>query len=314
MYIENDNTTVITFQMEGIVMLISQFNIEELYKEYKDYCLTIAYCLLGSITDAEDIVQDTFLKIKEHENKDKKITNMKAYINKMIVNRCKNELKSSRKKKEAYIGTWLPEPLLQEFNGEPVENLIQSDQLSYSYMVLMENLSPRERIAYVLRNALGLRHGEIAEILKTSTVNSRKILSRAQIKIGIKSEKDLTINLQKYFIDQFILALNKGDIQKLTNLLSNDVLFTADGGGKVRTAINVIKGKKRVLALITGISKKFFSGKNANVAIINNQLGIVVTENRKIIGAFCFDWDSPTQSINKIFYIVNPDKLKRNPV
>jgi len=294
-------------------MLINDLNIEDLYKEYKNYCLSIAYYLLGSMTDAEDIVQDTFLKIKEHEKIEKEITNLKAYINKMIVNRCMNELKSSRKKKENYIGTWLPEPILQTFNSEPLESLIQSDQLSYSYMVLMENLSPRERIAYVLRNALGLEHSEIADILKTTTVNSRKILSRAQNKMGRNSEKDLTVNLQKTYIDQFILALSNGDIHGITHLLSNDVLFAADGGGKVRTAINIIEGKERVSALISGISKKFFFGKSATAALINNQYGIVVTENKKITGVFCFDWSSSTRTINKIFYVVEPNKLKYNP-
>ncbi|WP_285399862.1 sigma-70 family RNA polymerase sigma factor [Lysinibacillus sp. fls2-241-R2A-57] len=294
-------------------MLINDLNIEDLYKEYKNYCLSIAYYLLGSMTDAEDIVQDTFLKIKEHEKIEKDITNLKAYINKMIVNRCMNELKSSRKKKESYIGTWLPEPILQEFNSEPLEKLIQADQLSYSYMVLMENLSPRERIAYVLSNALGLKHSEIADILKTTTVNSRKILSRAQIKMGRKSGKDLAVNLQKNYIEQFILALSNGDIQGVTHLLSNDVLFAADGGGNVRTAINIIEGKERVSALISGISKKFFFGKSATTALINNQYGIVVTEGQKITGVFCFDWNSSTLTIKKIFYVVAPNKLKYNP-
>ncbi|MGE7694523.1 sigma-70 family RNA polymerase sigma factor [Lysinibacillus sp. NPDC094177] len=294
-------------------MLINHLNIEDFYKEYKNYCLSIAYYLLGSITDAEDIVQDTFLKLKEHEKIEKEITNFKAYINKMIVNRCMNELKSSRKKKETYIGTWLPEPILQAFNSEPLENLIQSEQLSYSYMVLMENLLPKERVAYVLRNALGLKHSEIADILKTTTVNSRKILSRAQIKMGRKSEKELTVNLQKKYIEQFILALSNGDIQGVTHLLSNDVLFAADGGGKVRTAINIIEGKERVLALISGISKKFFFGKSATAAIINNQYGVVITENEKVTGVFCFDWNSSSRTINKIFYVVDPNKLKNNP-
>jgi len=304
----------IILEMEGFIMLINDLNIEDLYKEYKNYCLSIAYYLLGSMTDAEDIVQDTFLKLKEHENIEKDITNLKSYINKMIVNRCMNELKSSRKKKENYIGTWLPEPILQTFNSEPLENLIQSDQLSYSYMVLMERLLPKDRIAYVLRNALGLKHSEIADVLNTTTVNSRKILSRAQIKMGRKNEKDMTVNLQKTYIEQFIWALSNGDIHGITHLLSNDILFAADGGGKVRTAINIIEGKERVLALISGIAKKFFFGKSATAAIINNQYGIVVTENEKITGIFCFDWNSSSQTMNKIFYVVDPNKLKYNPI
>jgi len=304
----------IILEMEGFMMLFNELNIEDLYKEYKNYCISIAYYLLGSMTDAEDIVQDTFLKLKEHENITEDITNFKAYINKMIVNRCMNELKSSRKRKENYIGTWLPEPVLQTFNSEPLDNLIQSDQLSYSYMVLMENLLPKERIAYVLRNALGLKHSEIADILKTTTVNSRKILSRAQIKMGRKSEKDLTVSLQKNYIEQFIWALSNGDIQGVTHLLSNDVLFAADGGGKVRTAINIIKGKERVVALISGILKKFFFRKSATAAMINNQYGIVVTENEKVTGVFCFDWNSSSRTINKIFYVVDPDKLTYKPI
>lgn len=304
----------IILEMEGFMMLFNELNIEDLYKEYKNYCISIAYYLLGSMTDAEDIVQDTFLKLKEHENISEDITNFKAYINKMIVNRCMNELKSSRKRKENYIGTWLPEPVLQTFNSEPLDNLIQSDQLSYSYMVLMENLLPKERIAYVLRNALGLKHSEIADILKTTTVNSRKILSRAQIKMGRKSEKDLTVSLQKNYIEQFIWALSNGDIQGVTHLLSNDVLFAADGGGKVRTAINIIEGKERVVALISGISKKFFFGKSATAAMINNQFGIVITENEKVTGVFCFDWNSSSRKINKIFYVVDPDKLTYKPI
>ncbi|MGH0600279.1 sigma-70 family RNA polymerase sigma factor [Bacillus mycoides] len=299
--------------MKGMESILQELDLEDLYKEYKKYYFSIAYYLLGSIGAAEDIVQDVFVKLIEHEKTNNEITDVKAYINKMVVNRCMNELKSSRKKKESYIGIWLPEPILQELNGEPLERMIQSDQLSYSYLVLMESLSPRERTAYVLRNALGLQHSEISEIIQTTEINSRKILSRAQRKIKSgqsESTSAMPSSLKNEYITQFKYALSNGDIQVITNLLSNDITLTSDGGGQVRAAINVIEGKQRVSALISGIVYKFFLDKMVNIAIVNNQQGIVVTQNGKLTGIFCFGWNSETYKINRIFYVVNPDKLK----
>jgi len=290
-------------------------DLDELYKSYKSYFISIAYQMLGSLVDAEDIIQDIFIKLQIIETNRANINNIKSYVSKMVINACINELKSSRKKRETYIGTWLPEPIVQGTQIEPSEKIIQNEQLTYAFIVLMEKLSTSEREVYVLREALGLKHSEIADLLQMTEMNCRKVYSRAKKKMAVLSDrKQMSYEAHQEQVTTFISALSKGNIEQISAILTQDVTLVADGGGKVVTAINKISSRKHVLALLNAIVTKFFSGKTALAIRVNNQPGILVTKDGVPVGIFSFAWTQYESKIDQIFYIVNPDKLRNIPV
>jgi len=288
----------------------NNLDINELYVTYKSYFIAIAYKMLGSISDAEDIVQDTFLKLQMREIHLTDVNNVKSYVSRMVVNRCINELQSSRKKRETYVGTWLPEPIVQDIKWDPTEKIIQDDQLYYTFAVLMEKLSATERAVYVLKEALDLKHSEIADLLHITEMNCRKVFSRAKKKMNVSIDENSTsYEIQQEQIHKFISALSRGDVQEISAILTSDVTLIADGGGNVATAINQIISKKRVLSLLSAIATKFFTGKKAKAVIVNNEPGVLVLKDEEVVGVFSFAWKKNTNQIEQIYYVVNPDKL-----
>lgn len=289
----------------------NHLDINELYVTYKPYFIAIAYKMLGSISDAEDIVQDTFLKLQMSEVHLTDINNIKSYVSRMVVNRCINELQSSRKKRETYVGTWLPEPIVQDMKWDPSEQIIQDDQLYYTFVVLMEKLSAAERAVYVLKEALDVKHSEIADLLNITETNCRKVFSRAKKKMDVSFDENLTsYEIQQDQITKFISALSRGNVQEVSEILTTDVTLIADGGGNVVTAINQIINKERVLSLLSAIATKFFAGKKAQAVLVNNQPGVLIVKGEEVVGVFSFAWKQNTNQIEQIFYVVNPDKLK----
>lgn len=287
-------------------------DINKLYIAYKSYFIAIAYKMLGSISDAEDIVQDTFLKLQMNEIHLTDINNIKSYISRMVVNRCINELQSSRKKRETYVGTWLPEPIVQDMKWDPSEEIMQDDQLHYTFVVLMEKLSATERAVYVLKEALDLKHSEIADLLHITEMNCRKVFSRAKKKMNVSFDENSTsYEIQQEQIHKFIFALSRGNVQEISAILTSDVTLIADGGGNVVTAINQIISKERVLSLLSAIATKFFIGKKAQAVIVNNEPGVLILKDEEVVGVFSFAWKQNTNQIEQIFYVVNPDKLGR---
>lgn len=151
-------------------------DLETLYKNYHTYLFSIAYRMLGTVTDAEDIVQDLFLSVKI-EIKD--VENVKAYLAKITINRCLNFLNSARYKREIYTGPWLPEPYVTPAQ-QPLDKIITDEAISYAFLVLMERLTPTERAVFVLREAFSYNYKDIVEVLEKTEANCRKIYSRAK--------------------------------------------------------------------------------------------------------------------------------------
>lgn len=290
--------------------LLQTGNVDHVYHTYKPYLTSIAYRMLGSLTDAEDIVQDIFHKLLDHP--DIAIQNLKFYLSKMVTNRCINELQSARKKREVYTGTWLPEPLVEGTASNPEQQIIQEDALHYALLVLMEKLSAKERAVYVLKEAFHLEHAEIASLLGLSEANSRKLYSRAKQKLQIQEKSnDLLLQVQQEQITRFVTALSNGNIEDMADLLTDDVTLLADGGGNVTTAINEIISKERVLILLQAMVTKFFAGKSVHAVKVNGRPGILVQKDNAPVGVFCFAWKETSQQIQRIYYQVNPDKLQR---
>ncbi|MFD2614880.1 RNA polymerase sigma-70 factor [Paenibacillus gansuensis] len=298
--------------MQSNTVVPTLTTIEELYKTYKPTLFAIAYRMLGSKTDAEDMVQDLFMNM--HGVVNDNIQNYKSYLSKMMVNRCVNELTSARKKRITYVGNWLPEPDVQPIGQCPLECVERQDTVSYAFLILMEKLTPLERAVFILREVFAYEHREIAEMFNKTEVNCRKIYSRVKKKVDASNIKDeiLSSHLheEKEMVSRFIAALSNGNVQSLVNLLTEDITFIADGGGKVSAAINLISSKERVLTILNALSSKQLPGSELHLVEVNQQPGIMITNDGYCTGVICFDWDVNTMAIQRVYLVVNPDKLQ----
>lgn len=285
--------------------------LDSLYKTYRPFLFSIAYRMLGSVTDAEDIVHDLFLQLKLDTDE---IKDMKAYLAKMTTNRCLNYLKSARKRREVYTGPWLPEPRVNE-TDQPLDKVVTDETVAYAFLVLLEQLSPVERAVFVLREAFTYSYEDIAEMLEKNEVNCRKIYSRAKRRLQndrpVHPEDTKHVDL---LAKKFIKASATGNFEEFLDLLTEDVVLVTDGGGKVLSALNPIVTRQRVSAFLNGVSAKGgFIGELLPV-MVNGQEGILQMKEGKPTKVICFELDPKQKNIRKIFIVTNPDKLNHIPV
>ena len=176
--------------------------LDSVYRSYKPLMLSIAYRMLGSVADAEDLVQDTFLTAQQMENGKNggHVNNLKAYLCKTVTNRCLDYLKSARRKREVYVGPWLPEPLVQsagEISGQdPLQSVVLEDTISYAFLVLLDRLTPVERAVFILREAFEYDYGDIADFLGKTELGCRKIYSLLKRKIQDEPPAELPASAQ----------------------------------------------------------------------------------------------------------------------
>ena len=287
-------------------------DIDILYSEYKPLLFSIGYHMLGSVEDSEDLVQDTFVAFHQlSKTSNEELNNIKAFLCKVMTNRCLDLLKSSRKKREVYIGPWLPEPILQlKFEGiheDPAEKVILDETISYALLVLLEQLNPVERAVFLLREVFEFEYKNIAEILSKTEMNCRKIFSRVKDKIQADHQNTKT-NIEEDFLlaKRFIEAVGTGNLEVLISLLTEDVVLISDGGGKVKAAIRPISNKNHVIAFLTGLAKKEAGSGEVKLVMINGQIGILVDGKEPTI--ICFERTG--DCYKRIYLVRNPDKIR----
>jgi RNA polymerase sigma-70 factor (TIGR02957 family) len=287
-------------------------DIDILYSEYKPLLFSIGYHMLGSVEDSEDLVQDTFVAVhKLSKTSDKEPNNIKAFLCKVMTNRCLDLLKSSRKKREVYIGPWLPEPILQlKFEGineDPAEKVILDETISYALLVLLEQLNPVERAVFLLREVFEFDYKNIAEILSKSEMNCRKIFSRVQEKVQADNQNEKP-NIGEDFLlaKRFIEAVGTGNLEDLISLLTDDIVLITDGGGKVKAAMRPLSNKNHVVSFLIGLAKKQVDPVDIKFVIVNGQIGILVDGKEPTI--ICFERIG--DCYKRIYLVRNPDKMR----
>jgi RNA polymerase sigma-70 factor, ECF subfamily len=289
--------------------------LKELYSTYYPLLFSIAYRMLGTVSDAEDIVQDVYLQVSEKNFTH--IENIKAYLCKSVTNRCLDYLKSAQRKRMVYIGPWLPEPFISQEENPEME-VEKEEVVSYAVLLLLEKLKPVERAIFVLREVLEYEYAAIAEIVGKSESNCRKILSRVKDKFPLENHIENTqlISHNESVIQTFISAIYNGDLQQLESLLATDVTLYSDGGGKVFAAIIPIKTRTMVFRFITHLYQQFQLLKEDSSAIkmvtINGQTGVVARVLSGVTSVFAFNVQN--SHIKDIYIIRNPDKLKHLPL
>ena len=262
---------------------------------------TYAYNITGCIDEAKDIVQDVYMKFLDLETET--LNNQEAYIKRMVVNRAINFKKKHTRFIRDYPGEWLPEPISSETADG---NIIQKELLSYSVMVMLEKLNPKQRAVFILKEAFDYEHSEIAETIGISEENSRQLLTRA--KKQVKAESISTTSTPDHrIVNKYLEVLQRADTTRLIELLNEDITIVSDGGGKATASINPIYGLKNAAAFLSGIYRKFYLQTKSQMASVNHQPALFYSEDGCL--RTCFVFDVQNDQIQNIYVIRNPDKL-----
>ncbi|RII11943.1 ECF RNA polymerase sigma factor SigJ [Streptomyces sp. YIM 130001] len=276
----------------------------------------IAYRLLGSSSEAEDAVQDTFLRWQATDVD--RIEVPEAWLTKVLTNLCLNQLTSARARRESYIGQWLPEPLL---DGDPMlgpaDTAEQRESVSFAVLALLERLSPNERAVYVLKEAFGYPHGEVAEILDITEAASQQIFHRAKKHVASgKARAEVDEAAARRVIDEFLAAATSGRTEPLVRLLTEDAVSIGDGGGHVPARAKAVDGAVAVAKFIRGLFKpsavkRAFTGGPTEIhaATVNGEPGLVAVVEGRVIGTTSIE--VTPDGIAAVHNQVNPDKLER---
>ncbi|PEN01895.1 RNA polymerase sigma factor SigJ [Bacillus wiedmannii] len=279
---------------------------EQLYETYQSVLFSLAYRILGSVMDAEDIVHDVFITLNNIEDV-QSIENMRAYLCKMVTNRSIDKLRSAAHKRNVYVGMWLPEPFVEEVD-DPSESFVMKESISTAYLLLLQQLSEVERVVFILREVFSYEYEEIASIVDKSNANCRKIFQRARKSI-LDKPKQSTLSTKKMaaYVEKFVSSLQCGDAQGMLEVLKTDAILKADGGGKATTAIHPIYSADRIIRLFFGIGKKFPEEYNVDYKMVNGAPGVIVKVNNKVTYVLSFTFEN--EKISNIYMMVNPEKL-----
>ncbi|WP_144556070.1 RNA polymerase sigma-70 factor [Bacillus sp. X1(2014)] len=279
---------------------------KEDYQQFKPLLFSLGYRMLGSVVEAEDMVQETFLKAYQISGAN--IKNKKAYLCKMMTNLCLDVVKSARYKREQYVGPWNPEPLILEtLTFDPADMLIQKEGLSIAYLRMMEHLAPDERAVLLLREVFDFPYAEIANMIEKKEENCRKIFSRAKSKLLLVEGESLHYEKNKSVVNRFIEAFQLQNKDVLLELISENVTLYSDGGGKVTAAVRPVVSAANVLALLYGVVKKAPIDTYFEVKNVNGQPAIVIYMDGKIQSILSFYIQN--EKISEMYITMNPDKL-----
>jgi RNA polymerase sigma-70 factor (ECF subfamily) len=288
-------------------------NLLEAFDEHRPLLFSVAYRMLGSVTDAEDLVQEAFLRWQEAVGADVEVRSPRAYLSTVITRLAINRLQSARVQREHYVGPWLPEPLLTAQSTGTAGDDRLAESLSMAFLVLLESLSPAERIVFLLRDVFDYEYAEIAQILGKSEANCRQLLRRARVQVAARRPRfDASPQQLERLTEQFQKTSTDGDLPGLVALLAEDVALWADGGGKTAAALRPIHGADHVGRFIIGALRKFVPADHVSRrAEINGQPGIITSVAGRPISAVILDLAEGR--IQSIYIVTNPEKLVRLP-
>lgn len=264
----------------------------------------LAYRMLGSAAEAEDVVQDAYLRWSGVERTS--IGSPGAWLAKVVTNLCLNRLTAARATRERYVGFWLPEPAPTGALG-PLESAERRDAVSMAFMLLLERLTPAERAVFVLREAFSYGYREIAEVLGLSEANCRQLYGRARRRVGEAPRFDVPGEQRRMIVERFLTAATSGDLAGLERLLADDVVTWADGGGRVRAALRPITGRERVVRYLAGVAARFGVGVEFRHADVNGQEAILARREGELITVFVIEVSGGL--IVGVRAVLNPEKL-----
>ncbi|MDI3386707.1 RNA polymerase sigma-70 factor [Streptomyces sp. B-S-A8] len=277
------------------------------FETHRPRMFALAYRLLGSAEEADDAVQDAYLRWSGAVRAD--IREPAAWLAKVVTNLCVNRLTSARARREEYVGPWLPEPVVTGAGAlGPLDSAEQRDSVSTALLVLLERLTPAERAVYVLREAFAYRHREIAQVLEVTEANARQLYGRAVRRVAARTPRFVPRpEQQRGLVESFIAAAREGDVAGLEKLLADDVTWWGDGGGRITAARRPIVGREKVLRFLAGSAERFLVGVELESVEVNGWAALVAYLGGELMAVASFDVRDGV--IADVRVVVNPDKL-----
>ena len=280
------------------------------FEAYRPLLFSIAYRMLGSVTEAEDIVQETYLRYRAAPPGS--IRSLKSFLTTIVTRLCLDELKSARARRESYFGPWLPEPLLSaeaDARLAPGHRLEEYESISMAFLVLLESLTPIERAVFLLRQVFDYGYPEIAQIVGKREDTCRQIFRRAKQSIDERRPRfRSTPEDRQRLTVGFLRATQAGDLAGLTRLLAEDITLWADGGGKVAAATRPLHGRDAVARFILGLARKAPPETQFEVTQANGSPAIIVRLGGSPVAVLSLEVNG--DQIRAIRSVVNPDKLR----
>jgi RNA polymerase sigma factor (sigma-70 family) len=282
---------------------------KDFFETQRPRLLGLAYRMLGSLADAEDAVQDTFVKWRKGNTAG--VANPEAFLTAVCTRCCLDHLKAAHRKRVDYVGPWIPEPLQIDAGSDPESDLVRTESLTTAFLLLLERLSPKERAAFLLREVFGRPYGEVAAALGISEPACRQLVSRAGRHVRDPVSRFVPApDHQQRMLDAFLGALESGSPDRLAGLLAETVQFQSDGGGKTAAIRRVLEGRDPVARYVARIVSRLWSGGRLERAGINGLCGLSVRHGDSVLTAMTLGYNA-NGLIDRIYNIRNPDKLAR---
>jgi RNA polymerase sigma-70 factor (ECF subfamily) len=278
----------------------------QVFEQHRGRMFGIAYRMLGSAADAEEVLQDAWIRWQNASRAD--VVNPGAFLAKTVTNLCLTQLTTARARRESYVGEWLPEPILTGPDIGPLDLAEQRDSVSFALLKVLELLTPAERAAYVLREAFAYSHREVGDLIGTTEANARQLHSRARKRVAhAHQRRPVDPSQWRTLVERFIAAAQLGDVDRLADLLAADVVSRADGGGKVNAARNPVSGRERVARYLIGVLQRFGAGVIPTFGEANGEPVLVAVDNEGIRAVCFFEFDGDL--LIGMNLAMNPDKL-----
>src|SRR5712691_7640002 len=286
----------------------------ETFETYRPYLFAIAYRMLGSAMDAEDMVQDTYLRYQTALPQS--LHSLKAYLTTILVRLCMNQLQLARRKREQYVGPWLPEPILTEEvveTADPQERVEKEESISLAFLILLEQLQPFERAVFLLREVFEYEFAEIAMMLDKSEAACRRSFSRAKLHLREHRPRfGASAETHRQLLSGYFQAIETGEMTPLMNLLSENVTLWADGGGKIKgAATRPLTGREVVARFSVGARQRFLppAGAHMEMAVVNGEPALVIRVGTQAV--FVLSIEVEQGQIQAIRIMANREKLAR---
>ena len=265
----------------------------------------LAYRMLGSRADAEDIVQEAY--VRWHEVTKDRIDNPEAWLVTTTSRLAIDRLRRLKTEREAYVGQWLPQPIVTD--APPDRHLDLADDLSMAFLTLLERLAPEERAAFLLHDVFDVGYPEIASVLEKTESAARQVVHRARERVrGERKRFDVSDSAKETLLQRFLAATEARDEQAVLALFAPDATWTADGGGKAAAALRPIVGADRIARLVMGLYERFWAnGRTLEIGTINGEAGLCLRDGDHLIATMSIATDG--EQILAVYAVVNPDKL-----
>jgi RNA polymerase sigma-70 factor (TIGR02957 family) len=283
---------------------------EQTFDEVRPVAFAIAYRMLGSVSDAEDVVQEALLRLHQALDSGEQIVSPRAYVATVTTRLAINQLRSARVRREQYVGEWLPEPIITDDLNDPARQAETADSLSLAMLVLLESLSPEQRAVLLLHDVFDYGYPEIAAIVGKNEDNVRQLATRARRHVEQRRPRFQTTREQRdELAARFFAAVDRGDLAGLEALLAHDVEMTGDGGGKVPAFTRPLRGRSRVAQMLVNSLVARLPQVSSRLVEVNGGPGALYLDaDGRLIGVMALELTG--SQITSIRSVVNPDKLR----